>query len=219
MTRFTDNTRLAADYRAGRVLLAGDAAHVHSPFGGQGLNLGLQDALNLGWKLAAVVSGRSPDALLDTYAIERRPVAARVLHNTRAQVALMHPDAARTPLYELFAQLIDFEPVNRFLADMVSATDVHYECGGFVPDLRVAGKRVREMFAAGRPVLLDVADDPALRKAAAGWADRVDVLTGPSDCETGPLLVRPDGYVAWAGDGDVQDVLERWFGRAREGSL
>jgi 2-polyprenyl-6-methoxyphenol hydroxylase-like FAD-dependent oxidoreductase len=214
MTRFTDNTRLAADYRAGRVLLAGDAAHVHSPFGGQGLNLGLQDALNLGWKLAAVVSGRAPDGLLDTYAAERRPVAAGVLHNTRAQVALMHPDAARTPLYELFAQLMEFEPVNRYFADMVSATDVRYECGGFVPDLAVAGKRVREMFAAGRPVLLDVADDPALRKAAADWADRVDVVTGAADRETGPLLVRPDGYVAWTGDGDVRDALQRWFGRA-----
>jgi 2-polyprenyl-6-methoxyphenol hydroxylase-like FAD-dependent oxidoreductase len=213
MTRFTDNTRLAADYRAGRVLLCGDAAHVHSPFGGQGLNLGLQDAVNLGWKLAAAVAGHAPDGLLDSYAAERRPVAARVLHNTRAQVALMHPDAARTPLYELFAQLMDLPTVNRYLADMIAATDVRYGCGGFVPDLVVAGKRVREMLADGRAVLLDVADDPGLRAAAAGWADRVDVVSGPADRDSGPLLVRPDGYLAWAGEGDVRDALERWFGR------
>jgi 2-polyprenyl-6-methoxyphenol hydroxylase-like FAD-dependent oxidoreductase len=226
MARFTDNTRLAADYRAGRVLLAGDAAHVHSPFGGQGLNLGLQDAVNLGWKLAAAVAGRAPDGLLDSYSTERRPVAARVLHNTRAQVALMHPDAARTPLYEFFAQLMDLEQVNRFLADMISAADVRYElpgaadpaAGGFVADLaltRPDGRtgRVRELFAAGRPVLLDLTDDPAVRKAAAGWADRVDVVTARPEPASGPLLVRPDGYVAWAG-GPVGAAMATWFGPA-----
>ncbi|MGI5226508.1 FAD-dependent monooxygenase [Actinoallomurus sp. CA-142502] len=223
MTRFTDNTRLADDYRRGRVLLAGDAAHVHSPFGGQGLNLGLQDAANLGWKLAATVCGRAPYGLLDTYAAERRPVAGRVLHNTRAQVRLMNPDPVATPLYELFASLMELEQVNRYLAEMLSAVDVRYDLGGddgmagrFVPDLTLdTGAGVRDLFACGRAVLLDLTDDAAVRRTAAGWADRLDVVTArPEGAVTGPLLVRPDGYVAWAGTGELRHALERWLGDA-----
>ncbi|GAA5187358.1 FAD-dependent monooxygenase [Rugosimonospora acidiphila] len=227
MTRFTDNTRLADDYRRGRVLLAGDAAHVHSPFGGQGLNLGLQDAVNLGWKLAATVAGWAPEGLLDSYPAERRPVAARVLHNTRAQVALMNPDSRATPLYELFGELMELGDVNRYLAELISAVGVRYDLPGaghplvgrFVPDLTLrpgagAAVRVRELFAAGRPVLLDLADDAQVRETAAGWADRVDVVTArPVEGATEPLLVRPDGYVAWAGVGDLGEALGRWFGR------
>ncbi|MDN3356397.1 FAD-dependent monooxygenase [Actinomadura sp. DC4] len=218
MTRFTDNTRLAGDYREGRVLLAGDAAHVHSPFGGQGLNLGLQDAANLGWKLAATLAGRAPGGLIDTYAAERRPVAARVLHNTRAQIALMNPVPERTPLYELFAELMDLDQVNRFLAEMISGVGVHYGAGRtltghFVPDLTLEGPgRVRDLFAAGRPVLLDLTDDPAVRKTAAGWAGRLDVVTGSPAGTPGPLLVRPDGYVAWAGERNLEEALTEWFG-------
>jgi hypothetical protein len=225
MTRFTDNTRLAGDYRSGRVLLAGDAAHVHSPFGGQGLNLGLQDAANLGWKLAAAVGGWAPSGLLDTYTAERRPVAARVLHNTRAQVALMNPDPTATPLYELFADLMELEQVNRYLAELLSAVNVRYDLGGsgsfggdmvgrFVPDLTLAtGVRVHDLFATGRTVLLDLADDPAVRKTAADWADRLDLVTArPVGVTAEPLLVRPDGYVAWAGAGHLGDALERWLG-------
>ncbi len=226
LSRFTDNTRLADTYRRGRVLLAGDAAHVHSPFGGQGLNLGLQDAANLGWKLAATVDGWAPDGLLDSYESERRPVAARVLHNTRAQVALMNPDPAVTPLREFFAELMELEPVNRHLGELITALDVAYRtdeqppAGGFLPDLRlrtVSGDvRSGDLFHAGRPVLFDLADDPALRAAARPWTDRIDVLTAtaPDDPGHPALLVRPDGYTAWAGrdpDG-LRAALRTWFG-------
>ena len=231
MTRFTDNTRLADDYRRGRVLLAGDAAHVHSPFGGQGLNLGLQDAANLGWKLAATVAGWAPGGLLDTYAAERRPVAARVLHNTRAQVALMNPGPSATPLYELFAELMELEQVNAYLAQMISAVDVRYDLPGgdhplvgrFVPDLTVRPEtgdavRVRDLFAAGRPVLLDLTDDASARETADGWAGRVDIVTARpvgagGQALAGPLLARPDGYIAWAGTEGLHQALETWLGQ------
>jgi rifampicin monooxygenase len=230
MTRFTDNTRLASDYRRGRVLLAGDAAHVHSPFGGQGLNLGLQDAANLGWKLAATVAGWAPPHLLGTYTDERRPVAARVLHNTRAQVALMNPSPSVTPLYELFAELMDLEPVNAWLARMLSGVDVHYDLAGpdhplagrFLPDLTLRRPdggtvRARELFAAGHGVLLDLDDDPALRQIARGWAGRVDLVTAAlsapaGGAPAGPLLARPDGYLAWAGRDGLPEALRTWFG-------
>jgi hypothetical protein len=232
MSRFTDNTRHATEYRRGRVLLAGDAAHVHAPFGGQGLNLGLQDAVNLGWKLAATVRGWAPDDLLDTYTAERHPVAAEVLANTRAQVALMNPDPRITPLRELFAELMAIEPVNRHLGDLLTALRVRYDlpaCGGqqhallgaFLPPLTltVADRTVeaRSLLAGGRPVLLDLADSHALREAARGWADRVTLRTATArGLDVPALLVRPDGYVAWVGDlgSDPRPVLKHWFGTA-----
>jgi 2-polyprenyl-6-methoxyphenol hydroxylase-like FAD-dependent oxidoreductase len=238
LTRFTDNTRLAESYRDGRVLLAGDAAHVHSPFGGQGQNLGLQDAVNLGWKLAATLGGRAPDGLLDSYQQERRPVAARVLHNTRAQVALMNPDPAVTPLRELFAELMELDPVNRYLGEMLSASGVRYDIGCDHP---LAGTflpaelaDLEPLFHDGRGVLLllggtggadrtDGAGGTAeLARAASGWADRVrphqvDATTEPP---AAALLVRPDGYLAWAGDDPQQlrAALTRWFGADAPGT-
>jgi anhydrotetracycline 6-monooxygenase / 5a,11a-dehydrotetracycline 5-monooxygenase len=229
MSRFTDNTRQVGEYRRGRVLLAGDAAHVHSPFGGQGLNLGVQDAVNLGWKLAGALAGWAPDGLLDTYTAERHPVAARVLHNTRAQVALMNPDPRITPLREYFAELMELPAVNRYLGEMITALEVRYAggdhplVGRFLPDLaiRTAGgdTRARALCRAGRPVLLDLADDAGVRKAAEPWADRVDIIAATSDDPAAAaLLVRPDGYLAWASDGGADGLagsLAGWFGPAR----
>ncbi|KAA9166097.1 FAD-dependent oxidoreductase [Amycolatopsis acidicola] len=197
ISRFTDVTRLAEPYRLGRVLLAGDAAHVHAPSGGQGLNLGLQDAMNLGWKLAAAVAGWAPPGLLDTYGTERRPVAARVLHNTRAQTALAFGADA---LHDVFAELMDLEQVNRHLGEMITGVNLRYDFG---PDNPRVGAFVpaplRSLLRNGRPVLTGA--------NAEGWQDRVDTAPGDE-----PMLVRPDGYVVWAGEGPVTDVLTRWFG-------
>jgi 2-polyprenyl-6-methoxyphenol hydroxylase-like FAD-dependent oxidoreductase len=250
MSRFGDAARQADTYRRGRVLLAGDAAHVHSPFGGQGLNLGVQDAVNLGWKLAAELAGWAPAGLLDSYQDERRPVATRVLHNTRAQVALMNPDPRVTPLREVFAELLEVPAANRHVAGMITALEVRYDlpgagasplAGRFLPHLPIRTDRgdttARALCHAGRPVLLDLTGDPALRKAAAGWSDRVDTVTatptGPAigvgagdgggneggdrlpDALPDALLVRPDGYLAWVatdGDRDPRPALATWFG-------
>ncbi|GAA1364222.1 FAD-dependent monooxygenase [Streptomyces beijiangensis] len=234
-TRFTDNARQASDYRSGRVLLAGDAAHVHSPFGGQGLNLGLLDAVNLGWKLAAVVAGRAPDGLLDTYTAERHPVGARVLANTRAQVALMRPGPHVDALRDLMGELLDdVGEANAYFGRMLGGLDTRYEMpyadgvpdeampllGRPVPDLRLAdGSRLSDHTATGRAVL--VAPETGL---AAKRTSRVTVVaTGLSAEEAhrgiGALLVRPDGIVAWsAGTGSEPDhallekALDAWFG-------
>lgn len=182
-TRWTDNTRQATTYRLGRVLLAGDAAHVHSPFGGQGLNLGLLDASNLGWKLAAAVRGWAPEGLLDSYTTERHPVAARALWNTRAQVALMRPDDRSTALRELFSELMDLDEVNAHLLRMMSGSDVRYGATGThplagvdCPDLKLTGiegaARVADLCHQGLGLLLDLAGDAELREAAGGWDDR-----------------------------------------------
>lgn len=237
LTRFTDDTRLADAYRSGRVLLAGDSAHVHSPFGGQGLNLGLQDAANLGWKLAAEIAGRAPAGLLDSYESERRPVAARVLHNTRAQVALMNPDPNMTPLREIFAELMETDEVNHYLGRMLSSLAVRYDvacghpmAGGFAPRelsaaLGIGAAGVGEVFGPGRAVVVVLTDSPKFGEAAAQWVadDRVDVhsrIAGDElseACSAEAVLVRPDGYVAWAGDdpAELTMALEKWFGAAK----
>ncbi|MFJ5222200.1 FAD-dependent oxidoreductase [Streptomyces sp. NPDC088400] len=223
-TRFTDNTRQAATYRMGRILLAGDSAHVHPPFGGQGLNLGLQDAANLGWKLAATVRGRAPDGLLDSYTAERHPVAARVLANTRAQLTIMRRDEHSRAMRELFGELIAAPGVTERLVNMVQGLDIRYEMGPathpltgrHVPDLPGVEDAMRFL----RPVLFDLADSAKLRAAVDGWADRVDVCTLPGSTELTALLVRPDGYVAWAADGEtdatdldaLRHALGKWFG-------
>jgi 2-polyprenyl-6-methoxyphenol hydroxylase-like FAD-dependent oxidoreductase len=218
LSRFGDATRQAERYRVGRVLLAGDAAHVHPPMGGQGLNLGIQDAFNLGWKLAAQVAGWAPDALLDSYHTERHPVAAAVLDNTRAQAVLMSPDPDARAVRRLLSELMDFEEVNRYLVEKITALGVRYDLG---PGHELLGRRMRDvgltrgrlyaLLHAGRGLLLDRTG----RLSTAGWADRVDhVVDGSEELDVPGVLLRPDGHVAWVG-GDQQDLLDHlpvWFG-------
>ncbi len=215
---FGDATRLAERYRSGRVLLAGDAAHIHPPTGGQGINLGIQDAFNLGWKLAAEVGGWAPAELLDSYEAERRPVAADVLNTTRAQAELISPEPGPRAVHRLLSELMDFEEVNRFLIEKISAIGIRYDFGaGPEPvgrrlrDVRLTGGRLYERMHRGRGLLLDRTG----RLSAAGWADRVDHVVDDSAELTAPaLLLRPDGHVAWAGDdqADLVTHLSRWFG-------
>jgi 2-polyprenyl-6-methoxyphenol hydroxylase-like FAD-dependent oxidoreductase len=220
--RFTDNTRQAATYRTGRVLLAGDAAHVHPPFGGQGLNVGLQDATNLGWKLAATVRGWAPDGLLDSYTAERHPVAERVLENTRAQIAIMRPDPHSRAMRELFGHLLDTDvTLTDLLGARLQGLDVRYDVGPWTHPL--TGRHLPDLPGltdAGRlprPVLAGSAE---VRAVADGWRDRVDVRPLPETPGVTALLVRPDGYVAWAADGTpsptaLRDALRTWFGGPR----
>jgi 2-polyprenyl-6-methoxyphenol hydroxylase-like FAD-dependent oxidoreductase len=210
------NTRLAERYRAGRVLLVGDAAHVHSAIGGPGLNLGLQDAMNLGWKLAGTVRGWAPDGLLDTYEGERRPAGERVTMHTQAQSVLIGPGPAVTALRALFGEMLTKPAVLQHVADLIAGADIRYEMGtapaplvgGIAPDL---GPVTRT----GRPLLVD--NTGALAAAAAPWADRVDLITAPVAGVTA-LLVRPDSYVAWSSEDACPDAaslraaLTRWFG-------
>ncbi|MFD4609337.1 rifampin monooxygenase [Streptomyces sp. NPDC058440] len=218
LSRFGDATRQAERYRVGRVLLAGDAAHIHPPTGGQGLNLGVQDAFNLGWKLAAEVNGWAPDGLLDSYHTERHPVGARVLENTRAQITLLGTDPGATALRELFSKLMDFEEVNRYVTGIITAVEVRYDIGDGhellgrrLRDVRLKRGRLYELMHGGRGLLLDRTG----RLSVAGWADRVDHVIGVSEeLDVPAVLLRPDGHVAWAGE-DQQDLLYRltkWFG-------
>jgi rifampicin monooxygenase len=218
LSRFTDATRLAERYRAGRVFLAGDAAHVHPPLGGQGLNLGIQDAFNLGWKLAAEVSGWAPDGLLDTYHAERRPVAADVLNTTRVQSELTSTEPGPQAVRRLLTELMDFEDVSRFLIEKVAGTGIRYDFGAGhelvgkrLRDIRLSRGRLYELTHGGRGLLLDQAGGLRVE----GWADRVDHVTDVSDELDAPaVLLRPDGHVAWAG-ASQQDLLSRlpaWFG-------
>ncbi len=238
VSSFTDATRLASEYRRGRVLLAGDAAHIHLPAGGQGLSTGVQDAVNLGWKLGAVVAGRAPAGLLDTYHAERHPVGVRLLANTRAQGLLFLGGEEVEPLRELFAELLGIEEAGRHLAGQVSHLDIRYDVGpGTHPLLgrRLARRALRaaegeasttsQLLHAARGVLLDLAGDPTVRGLAAPWADRVDVVTtalasapGPDDplADVRSLLVRPDGHVAWVSTATAPDVPTA-AGRADDG--
>ncbi|MEU8434180.1 FAD-dependent monooxygenase [Streptomyces sp. NPDC029216] len=247
VSRFNDAARQADRYRKGRVLLAGDAAHIHFPAGGQGLNMGVQDAVNLGWKLGSVVRGRAPESLLDSYHAERHPVGERVLHNTRAQAALARPGAATDALREVFGSLMVFDDVNRVLRHMLTALDIRYPVDGdhpmegrrvFDADLKTADGviGVYQLLHEGRPVLLDLCGGAGVAAAAEGWADRVDLVEARSEDELWPvpavgevpapaaLLIRPDGHVAWAADAvgapdipALRTALTTWFGPARRG--
>ncbi|MFF6801790.1 FAD-dependent oxidoreductase [Streptomyces sp. NPDC012616] len=232
LTRFTDNCRQASSYRTGRVLLAGDAAHVHSPFGGQGLNLGIGDAMNLGWKLAAAVRGHAPEGLLDSYTRERHPIGSWVLEWTRAQIALMRPESHARALREVVTGMAGTVDGTTYLVKKISGVWQHYDLPGdhpmvgrSAPDLELAdGTRLADHLHGGRALLLDLTDDPKLRARAEGHGDRVDVRTvaAPGRPELTALLVRPDGYVAWAADTEhipedtsddaLKTALERWFG-------
>ncbi len=219
LSRFGDATRLAEHYRVRRVLLAGDAAHVHPPTGGQGLNRGIQDAFNLGWKLAAQLSPWAPDALLDTYESERRPVAAAVLTSTRAQMHLMSTEPGPRAVRELLSELMDFDDVRRYLAEKTAAIGVRYEFGDGpellgrrLRDVKLGRGRLYELMRQGRGLLLDQTG----RLSVEHWADRVDhVVDTCVELDAPAVLLRPDGHVAWVGE-DQQDLLDRlsqWFGR------
>ncbi|WP_063043448.1 rifampin monooxygenase [Nocardia pseudovaccinii] len=218
LSRFGDATRLAEHYRVGRVLLAGDAAHIHPPMGGQGLNLGIQDAFNLGWKLAAEVTGWAPDGLLDSYETERRPVATDVLENTRAQAELISLEPGAQAVRRLVAKLMDFEEVNRYLLEQITAIGVRYDfgeghelLGRRLRDVKLNRGRLYELMRGGRGLLLDQTG----LLSVTGWADRIDhVVDVSEELEVPAVLLRPDGHVAWVGD-DQQDligVLPKWFG-------
>ncbi len=237
ISRFTDMTRQAAAYRERRVLLAGDAAHVHPPLGGQGLNIGVQDAVNLGWKLAQVVKGTSPASLLDTYHAERHPVGARVLRNTMAQVVLRGQDERTKAMSDYVAQFLGMDEPRRCMAAEMSGLDVHYDCGEGHPllgrrmpdlDLITAGgpRRVFTLLHEARPVLLHFGAGGGVEMG--GWADRVQRIEAEyagrwelpglgAVAAPGAVLIRPDGYVAWVGEGSwvgLAEALAMWFGAA-----
>jgi len=237
LSRFTDMARQAASYRSGRVLLAGDAAHVHAPVGGQGLNIGIQDAVNLGWKLAQVVDGTSPESLLDTYQAERHPIGARVLKTTLAQTALNRGDERTAALRETMGELLSLEEPRKRYSGMMSGLDVHYDLG---PGHPLLGRRMPDvdlitadgpgrMFTflhQARPVLLNLGTPGALDVASAPWRDRVRRIDARHEgawelpvvgavAAPQAVLVRPDGHVAWVGHGTdegMSDALTRWFG-------
>jgi len=210
---FGDATRQLEHYRHGRVLFAGDAAHIHPPWGAQGLNLGVQDAVNLGWKLAATIAGWAPDGLLDTYHAERHPKAARVLHHTSAQRLLgaPDPDGDRIALREIFTDLMRLPDTNHHLAGMMSGLDAE----GRIPDLDLVTDdgptRLAELLRDGRGLLLD---PTGTITPPAGWADRVDVVRVKSE-DPRPLLLRPDAIACWTGEGSLTDALTSTFGKTR----
>jgi 2-polyprenyl-6-methoxyphenol hydroxylase-like FAD-dependent oxidoreductase len=235
ISRFTDMTRQAATYRADRVLLAGDAAHVHYPAGGQGLSLGIQDAVNLGWKLAQVVNGTSPDSLLDTYHAERHPVTARALRYTMAQTALQRHDERIKAVIDVVAELTTIDEARRRLAGLISGLDIHYDLGEGhpllgrrMPDLDLTTTngplRVFTLLHEAKPALVNLGAGDSLDITP--WADRVQRVDASYDGEwelpvlgiveaPSAVLVRPDGYVAWVGDGTdagLTDALTTWFG-------
>ncbi len=226
------NTRQADRYRAGNVFLVGDAAHVHSAMGGPGLNLGLADAMNLGWKLAAQVNGWAPDGLLDSYQSERFPVGERVMMQSLSQTALMKPGPETTALRKLFGELLTRPDVAEYMAHLLAGSDVRYDVGDdhplaglFVPDLALAdGRRAADLLHAARPVLLDFSGGK-VADAAGGWRHRVDaVVAAAPDNPLCAVLIRPDGYVAWAADTfeaaeqeRLRSALQRWFGPADDG--
>jgi len=235
ISRFTDMTRHAAAYRAGRVLLAGDSAHVHYPAGGQGLSLGVQDAVNLGWKLAQVVNGTSPERLLDTYQDERHPVAARALQHTMAQTALQRQDVRMKAVVEMVSELASMDEPRKRLAGIISGLDIHYDLGEGhpllgrrMPDLDLVtangALRVFELLHDAKPVLLNLGEPGGFDITP--WAERVQLIDATyvgtwelpvlgEVSAPAAVLIRPDGYVVWVGDGadsGLREALTTWFG-------
>jgi 2-polyprenyl-6-methoxyphenol hydroxylase-like FAD-dependent oxidoreductase len=232
------NSRQADRYRDRRVFLVGDAAHVHSGVGGPGLNLGMQDVINLGWKLGAQIKGWAPESLLDTYESERRPVGERVLMHTRAQMALLSPGPNITALRQVLEELLRNPDNTRHIGEMMAGTDICYKMGDdggeahlagrWMPDLILRIKdgitRVAELMRVGRPILLDLTGGTEVLHAASDWADRVDVVQATAAGPATALLIRPDGYVAWATDAEtgftgLRTALAKWFGRPAAASL
>ncbi|MET7602524.1 FAD-dependent monooxygenase [Streptomyces avermitilis] len=237
VSSFSDAARQVTEYRRGRVFLAGDAAHVHLPAGGQGMNTSIQDSVNLGWKLASVVRGTAPTTLLDTYHSERHPVGRRLITNTLAQGLLILNGDEVQPLRDVLSELIGFDEVSRHLAGMVSGVEIRYDVGPGthpllgrrMPHLELVGPMGKtsstELLRASHGVLLDFADDAALRGAASAWSDQVNTLTATPHSlsatsplrDTAAVLVRPDGHVAWTPESDesLPTALGRWFGPSR----
>ncbi|MCX5203248.1 FAD-dependent monooxygenase [Streptomyces sp. NBC_00237] len=236
VSAFGNATRQVTEYRRGRVILAGDSAHIHLPAGGQGMNTSIQDAVNLGWKLAAVVNGTASVDLLDTYHSERHAVGKRLLMNTQAQGLLFLSGPEVQPLRDVLGELIGYGEVAKHLAAMVSGLEITYEVGGGshpllgkrMPHLELTGPRgatsSTALLHSARGVLLDLADNPRLRARAGAWSDRVDIVTATPGADEVPdelrgttaVLIRPDGYVAWAAPGSHHDLpmaVERWFGK------
>lgn len=222
---FTDRAMQATTYRRGRVLLAGDAAHIHSPLGGQGLNTGLGDAANLGWKLAATVRGHAPDGLLDTYTGERHPIGARVLDWSRAQAAVMRPDPYAPALQGVLRDLLGTRDGTTYAFEKTSGSSIRYDLGDehpligrSAPEFRFEdGSRLGDLLHDGRGVVLDFSTGERLRDSAAGWESRIRYAAGRArnDLGAGAVLVRPDGVVAWAGTPDreaFERAASRWFG-------
>ncbi|WP_030728392.1 FAD-dependent monooxygenase [Streptomyces sp. NRRL F-2890] len=231
----TDASRQAAEYRKGRVFLAGDAAHIHLPVGAQGMSAGIGDAMNLGWKLAATLHGHAPDGLLDTYHAERHPVGARILANTLAQRVLYLSGDELDPLREVMTELLAHEEAQKLLVGMVTGLDIRYPAGDGdhpllgrrLPDTELTGdlpagtSTAFQLLHEGRGVLLDLRGDETVRAAAAPWQDRIGIVTGKAAADAladvEAALVRPDGYVAWIGSGGsgtagLGEALGRWFG-------
>jgi 2-polyprenyl-6-methoxyphenol hydroxylase-like FAD-dependent oxidoreductase len=228
---WTDRAYQATTYRAGRVLLAGDAAHIHSPLGGQGLNLGLGDAMNLGWKLAATIRADAPGQLLDTYSSERHPVGAQVLDWSRAQVALMRPTRSTRALETIIRDLIDTRDGATYFAERAWGLSLHYDLGGnlpivgrSVPDFELMdGARVGDLLRTGRGLLLDFRSRATLRTLASRWRRRISYVADKAGDRLGlsAVLVRPDGFVAWASEAEPDEeeasrAALRWFGEPDE---
>ena len=231
-TTWTDRAYQATVYRKGRVLLAGDAAHIHSPLGGQGLNLGLGDAMNLGWKLASTIRGDAPVGLIDSYASERHPVGAQVLDWSRAQVAIMRPTRSSRALEAIIRDLIDTRDGATYFAERVWGVSLRYDLGGAhplvgrsAPDFElVDGAKIGELLRNGKGLLLDFEASAPLATLANRWRDRIAYVARDAKDRLGlsAVLVRPDGVVAWAGEADYNleegaVAASRWFGEFRGG--
>jgi hypothetical protein len=229
-TTWTDRARQATSYRKGRVLLAGDAAHIHAPLGGQGLNLGLGDAMNLGWKLAATIHNKAPRGLLDTYETERYPIGMQVLDWSRAQASIMKPDPASRALQAIMRDVLTTRDGATYFAGRVWGVNTHYElAGGYplagysVPDFELEdGSRLGAHMHDGKGVLLDFNSKPVLEIMAGLYSDNVKYLPGPAKDQLGlsAVLVRPDGIVAWASTDEIDEaalrqVLSHWFGAGK----